>query len=271
MRAIGFNGGQFGDLAMNTVAVRAFKSIHPDAHFTFAIGSKYHDFRQFVDNHPLIDDVHVWEAYENWPSDNDKKFLEDGKFDLVFPVNNQHTRWDWYNHWHQTEEVCRIYGLPVPINLRVNLGPYDGHVFGNGFKPYVCIAANSSMSDKSIPQSLIDGIIAYVNSKGFDVYHLGARCEAPLPGAKKLNLALYGSASVLLGSRLLICGDTGMNWIASGYRHKVVGLYGYGHYPFASTSKNWQPINESAIYLERRVVEDIPLDEVIDAIDKQLN
>ena len=44
VRALGFNQGQIGDLAMQVVLCKHFKKMHPDSHMTFGINKKYEKF-----------------------------------------------------------------------------------------------------------------------------------------------------------------------------------------------------------------------------------
>ena len=68
---------------------------------------------------------------------------------------------------------------------------------------------------------------------------------------------------------MLITGDTGMSWVASAFNQNVIGLYAKKYNFNASTSANWQPTNSKAIYLERDNVNEIPIAEIINAIDKK--
>ena len=64
--------------------------------------------------------------------------------------------------------------------------------------------------------------------------------------------------------------DTGMAWVASGYQHPTVGLYAWGYNPVAGTSKNWQPTNPNADYLEAHSVNKISKQDIVAAIHKRL-
>ena len=75
IKAIGWNLGQIGDIIMNTVVSRGFKEQYPDSHLTLGIYKEYSDMKDLFINHPFIDDVHIYDSYNNWPNDNDKKFL----------------------------------------------------------------------------------------------------------------------------------------------------------------------------------------------------
>ena len=61
-----------------------------------------------------------------------------------------------------------------------------------------------------------------------------------------------------------------MAWIASGYSFPTFGIYAYNYYPHVTTSKNWQPINPNAKYIEKDKISNITLDLVSEEIDKMI-
>jgi ADP-heptose:LPS heptosyltransferase len=66
----------------------------------------------------------------------------------------------------------------------------------------------------------------------------------------------------MLACDALITVDTAMAWISSGYSFPTLGLYGYEYYPMAQTSKNWQPVNPNAVYVESGKVSDIIVERI---------
>ena len=61
-----------------------------------------------------------------------------------------------------------------------------------------------------------------------------------------------------------------MSWAASGFQHPTVGLYAWGYNPVAGTSKNWQPTNPNAVYLESKRASDIKPRDIIETVVKSV-
>ena len=124
MKAIGFNQGQYGDLCINLIACKAFKRDFPNSKLYFGINKKYQSIKDIFLFNDLIDDIYIWDSYNEWPSQNDINYIEDQKFDLVFNPMPKHSKKNWYIDYHQTQEVCLMHGLEPPENLQINLNKY---------------------------------------------------------------------------------------------------------------------------------------------------
>jgi ADP-heptose:LPS heptosyltransferase len=246
MRILGFNAGQYGDLAMCVVACQLLKE-NLDCHITFGIGNRYADCKEAFLHNPYIDDIHIWDSYNEWPKDADVKYMVDSKFDKIFSAMPTPDS-IWYVRRHQTQELCRMHELPYPKSTQINLNKYWQNI--DKYKDYVAISSFTSFGEsKSIDINKIKRIIDYIHSKGLKAIHLNGPNEPDL-GIEKSNCSYFESIKIMSSCKFLFTADTGMNWYASGYRQKVVGLYGYKYYPHCTTSKNWQPTNKNAIYLE---------------------
>ena len=57
-----------------------------------------------------------------------------------------------------------------------------------------------------------------------------------------------------------------MSWAASGFKHPTVGLYAWGYNPVSGTSKNWQPTNPNAVYLESHSACEIQPKQIIERV-----
>ena len=265
MRAIGFNAGQYGDLAMNLVACRALKESVADCHITLGIGNKYADCKEAFLNNPYIDAIHIWDSYDGWPKDADKEYLKEQKFDHVFNAMPKVHYNLWYTQWHQTTEVCLMHGLRPPVNLEIHLNRYWPKI--DKYKEYVAISSFTSFGEsKSISIDKTKRIIDYIHKLGLKTIHLNGPGEPDL-GIEKSDCSYFESIKIMTSCKFLLSADTGMSWFASGYKQKVLGLYGYEYYPYCKTSKNWQPINESAIYLEARHANLVEDDAIFSKID----
>ena len=58
-----------------------------------------------------------------------------------------------------------------------------------------------------------------------------------------------------------------MSWIASAYKVPTLGMYAYKYHPGSHTSKNWQPVNPNAKYIEADILENISNEEVISILE----
>jgi ADP-heptose:LPS heptosyltransferase len=269
MKAIGFNAGQYGDLAMCTVAARALKRRDPDCYFTMGIGNRYGDVAELFHHEDYINNVHVWDSYNEWPNQTDMDYIMTQKFDVVYNAMPQHTTEDWYLHRHQVAELCLMHKLPVPNSLKIELSRW-WDPYGVAPAPYVCFSLGSSMPDKVYNQKM-QSVLDYCKSKHLITVQLAGPNEDPI-GCDTIVTGEYWKSVVLMAdAELLVTVDTGMAWFASGYNKKVVGLYGYKHYPHAKTAINWMPINPFATYLERDYAGNIPGSDILTAIESKLS
>ena len=61
-----------------------------------------------------------------------------------------------------------------------------------------------------------------------------------------------------------------MSVIASAYNHPTIGLYSSAYNPAVTTTKNWQPVNPNAAYLESNLANNISMYAIIDEINKKI-
>ncbi len=263
MRAIGFNAGQFGDVVMGTVAARAHKEKFPDSHLTLGIAEKYSAIHSLFANHVSINAVHIWKGYNDWPTPEDSLHMAMSMYDKVYEAMPQHTEPFWYLHRHQTAELCLMHGLTPPKNLQVSLGK-SWHSESSNHIALSLFGATRG-DHKSVTEKQGKEIAALVSKLGYMPIQLGLESE-PQICEKRFVGTFEESVTNMLVCRALITVDTAMAWIASGYSHPVVGLYGYEYYPMAKSSKNWQPVSPNAIYVESPKVSDIILDRIETAL-----
>ena len=74
----------------------------------------------------------------------------------------------------------------------------------------------------------------------------------------------------MLGTDFLISCDSGMPWVASAYNHPTIGLYSSAYNPMVETTKNWQPVNPNAVYLESNLANNISMYAIVDEINKKI-
>jgi ADP-heptose:LPS heptosyltransferase len=270
MKAIGFVQGQYGDLCMATVAAKSFKKRYINGHLTFGINKKFESILDLFLNNKFIDDIHIWEKYDGWPSESDSKFLEDNRYNLLYHPMPPHTSNYWYLERHQSDEMCARYGLDIIEDNSVYLNDY----FSDGREIKDCIVVsligNVSGNPKSYSVDDAARFCKFIEKHfGLKTIQIGHHTD-PLYASEKFSGTFKESAKLVIESKLLITVDTCWAWIASGYKKKTLGLYSYNYYPNAKTSKNWQAINENAIYLESDLLRNIETENIKNGISKLL-
>ena len=114
-------------------------------------------------------------------------------------------------------------------------------------------------------QKIVDMILA----RNLGVLQIGGRNEPRLKGALKLGTDYFESVRNVLGCKMMIMGDSGLNWLLSGYDFPVLGLYSQRH--FGEFIHNIQPINPNGLYLDAKTVSEISLDKISNSIDTLLS
>jgi len=268
MKAIGFNQGQIGDLAMCMIPCRSLKEKFPEIKITFGINKKYESIAPMFLNNNLIDDIHIWENYDNWPSPNDEEFLSKNHFDLVFNPMPRMKNELWYLYHHHTQETCLMHDLIPPQNLQINLTPW----FEKYSKYKNCVALtcfSSAGASRDIPKDIAEDIVNYIHSLGLETIQLGLSSHAKLKTTyPPISESIFEDVKVAYSCKFLITADTGMNWLMSGYQSKVLGLYGYSAYPFTAPLKNRAPVNPNAIYLISDYIQNISKETIRESILK---
>lgn len=270
IKAIGFNQGQIGDLAINMIAVKAFKKQYPDSSLIFGINKKYRSVSPVFYQHPMIDGIHLWDAYDNWPSDIDKKFIIDGQFDIVFNAMPQHKNQQWFASMHHTQAICLNHDLEPPDDLQIELTRwFDTYL---EYKDYVALTCFSSAgSIRDIPADFANQIIEYIHSLGLKTIQLGLSSHPLLKTTlPPIGKDIFEDVKIAKSCRFLLTTDTGMNWILSGYKSKVLGLYSSMTYANMAPLYNRVPVNPNAIYLENQRITDIPFATIQKSIDRLL-
>ena len=264
MKAIGFNQGQYGDLCINLIACRAFKRDYPESKLYFGINKKYESLKYIFLNNPLIDDIHIWDQYDGWPSYIDQNYLDMMKFDKIFNPMPKHTQEDWYQYRHQTQELCLMHKLNPPENLKINLIKY----FNTDKNPkYVAInfQAETRGQDKTPSLEQSQQIINLLIKLGYKPVQIGLSNQPEICKDKFIG-TFFDTIKFVLSCDFLLTVDSAISWIASGYEFPTIGLYSRSYYPMAYTSKNWQPINNNGIYIEDNKINNIKLEIIESAI-----
>jgi ADP-heptose:LPS heptosyltransferase len=264
-RYFGFTLNMFGDLYMNVVAARCLKRADPGCHLTFGIGA---DFREcaplFLDN-PWIDRVHITHKGRDGFDETDLKWIAAQRFDHVFsPMQDHPPGQPWHEKHVQSLEAAHMHGLPTT-------GDSGKIEMTRWFKPTAgledCVAISpwpsfheGTRNPKCIVPEQAQAIADHILSLGLRVLQIGGPTEPKLEGAIKLDTDYFTSVRNVLGCKAMVMGDSGLNWLLSGYGFPVLGLYSERH--FGQFVHNIQPINPRAIYLTGKKVPDIGLDKI---------
>jgi ADP-heptose:LPS heptosyltransferase len=269
VKAIGFLGGQYGDAIICQVACRQFKKLHPNSNLTFAVSKKYEAILPFLFNNPSIDSYHVWDGYDNgWPSGQDSLFAN--QYDGVYHPMATHREDDWYLRRHQTEEVCDMFNLGQPESTQIILNRYFSTLKGDKYVA-ICPFATTRGSEKSLSINKVLEIESSLEKLGLTAVQVMGEND-PQVCRKYIKTYFFQAIKEISGFKMAICVDTATSWILSGYSHPVVGLYTPSYYHGAKSSKNWQPTNKNAIYLEHETqVNDINTDKIIESVKLILN
>lgn len=272
------NAGQYGDLIMNTVVARAIKEKFPESTLTMGIGNIYKEIEPLFKNHPIIENTHVWDSYDKWPTQKDIEYFENNKYDIILNAMPQHPQNHlWYKLInHQCEAVTIMNGLTPPKDLSCYLEKYFEVP---SCKDYIAISPFTAWNKKNISKEKWQAIINYiVKERGFNVLQLGAPNEYHFKDTFYPNDGMYSwppwdyfqSVKKMLGCTFIITLDGGLNWVSSAYSNPTLALLGH-HYDGLNTSKLYQPINVNGYYLEAPKAEDIPNELIFAKIDEMID
>lgn len=254
MKAIGFHLGQFGDLAMVTVIAKVFKNLYPESFLTLGVSYKYQDILPLFEKHPFFNDFHIYNSYDNWPSQEDKEFLEQENYDIVFNGMPKHWSFEWFKYYHQTQEACIQQNLPYPDINNCNCVLNQWFELKQEFKNHIAFAPFGGFyrglsSEKILPIEKSQEIINDIVKLGYKILLLGGKNEPKLENCDKLDTSYFESVANMLSCKALIHTDTGIGWVASAYQFPCLGLYSNSYYT-KEFIKNIQPINKNAKYLD---------------------
>lgn len=270
MKAIGFNLGLRGDIIMNSVAGRAFKRVSPDWHLTLGVYEKYADMLPLFYQHPYFDDFHVYSSYDGWPGQFDRAYLSNAGYNKIFNAMPPHTHDLWWKTQHQTEEVCKMHGLPVPENTQCVLNPWFYSALNKRPKTIAfnfCGAFYAGYpNSKSYSPMMAAQIVLLCKLRGYKVLVLGDPKEPEIAGAERFIGTFFDSVKTMLSCDAFIGVDSSLTWVASAYGFPTLACYNHQYYG-KELIKNIQPINPQAIYLSGNGIDSISLDAIDKAID----
>lgn len=267
--------GLRGDLVINLPAIQY---LHKK--YNYAIDLPIH--KQFADmaplflNHTSVNSVFITDEYEKFPNEKDQRAMFNRGYTHIANPMQPHARDDWHQHMHQVDAVLYDYTggqetLPED-EKQINLFQwFDAPKWDKivTFAPFAGYAYNK-YNEKMLTEDKANKICDYIVGKGYDICQLGGHDEPKLRNAFFPKNSYFDSVRMVLGSDLLIHADTGIGWVCSGYKHKQLGLYSHAYYS-KECVKNIQPVNPNSMYLDAPNVNDIPDEEIFEAIDNILS
>ncbi len=261
MKAVIGTQGQIGDIILSSVAARSFRKIYPEFDIFASINKKYHEVAPLLYNHEDIDGVQIWDGYDDWPNKIDQEIAKNSRIEHYFnPM--PYLQAGWQTRIHQTAKICEVYGLPIPEDLSIKLTKWFDVP---DYKEFIAVVhtGETDSHKKSLSKQKTRKVMDIVRSLEFVPLVFQKEFDA----AKVVNTTFFEAVRVLNGCRGLITIDSAMSWAASGYSIPTLGLYNSHYYKDAgaTTSKNWQPFNKNALYLEANGVNNIEDDKIYEA------
>tara|TARA_R110000823_G_scaffold242573_3_gene367015 strand:- start:5049 stop:5885 length:837 start_codon:yes stop_codon:yes gene_type:complete len=265
--------GQFGDIVMQEPALRSFIEDNPETKIVLGCSKRYEEILPLFENyHENIIEFHAWEGYDDWPTKTDQEYIEEQKFDAMFPDKIPiHDQADWAKYRHATTETGLMLGvnakttnisLKIPSGVVVEPNSVAVHLFSSKWPQGL----------RSIELKKQKLIVSYLRHRGLKVYQLSGPGQPHLEGtilSEKPNY--YNSCKIMLSTQFLVTCDSGMPWVASAYDHPTIGLYSSAYNTAVGTTKNWQPLNPNAVYLEAPSANQISIYDIVHQIDKKLD
>jgi ADP-heptose:LPS heptosyltransferase len=269
-RAIGMAQGQYGDLVISTVPARSFKQHYPGATLTLGLNKRYAAILPLFANHEHYDDIHLYDAYDNWPSPLDQAYLGRARYDAVFdPMPKRANEAIWWRTEHQAQNACTVYGLPTPTDgLHCQLTQWfdlDIRRDTIAFAPFA--GFYNPGNDKRLSESRAQEVVNLIRKLGYKVLQLGGPDEPRLDGAIPCHAGYFESIKQMLGCKMVVHTDSGCGWAASAYGFPQVGLYSNQYYS-RDFVKHIQPISPNAIYLDEAKANQIELGAIEAAIKR---
>lgn len=243
------NHGEHGDILIGLPGARHLFE-KTGAQITFCVNRKFHKIAPFLRGLPYLSGIYISDSYEQFPSAIDSNYLAYMGFDHVFNPMQGHTCWDWYNHFHYTEELAlghRVLSLDeLPrFNRKIDLMKF----WGEKSIPERTIAFSPYANGRDRALSIGDAqfIVDVLRREGFTVLMLGI--EKDLTGVTYLeDNSLLNAGIHLAEAAGVVTVDTVWSWLASGYSKKTFGLFSVN---YEDMIEQWShfPTNPNGTYL----------------------
>ncbi len=263
--------GLRGDLALNVPAIE-FLSQHTSYVIDMPVHKQFADMLPLFANHSAFNPV-VIDGYDTFPTERDKTLIKMRGYTRVFDPMLPH-RDEWWQFRHQTSAVLWDYvNVELPLDCQqINLVQwFDVEKRGNwvAFAPFAGWS-HERKNDKMLLVEKAQEIVSELIVRGYQVLQLGGSDEPRLEHTTFIASSYFESVRNMLGCKMLLTTDTGITWVASGYKFPTVALYGHRYYGSDKVG-NIQPRNPNALYLDSKTVNEIPLDIIMQTVDTLLN
>lgn len=268
-RAIGMIAGQFGDLVISTVAARTFKQQFPDYQLEFGISNKFQGIAPLFFNHKHIDKIHIWEGYDDWPNHpHDLRHLNHEKYDIVFNAMPKHTKLDWYNYYHFTQENCLVHGIEPPENLQCNLTKWFDTI--PDYKNYIALSVFPGYgvsNGRTFSTEKLNKLVDNIHKLGYKTILIGTDKEPKLNNTETTNTTFFNAVKIMLSCKMLITADTAMSWVASAYSFPTIGYYTRNYSDMRiDRICSHIPINPRGQYISADKIDNIPIEKILELI-----
>jgi len=261
--------GQIGDLVGNTVFCKALKEIFPNINITFAIGNKYGKSEFLFKENKYIDSTHIWDSYDDFPSQKDIEFINQKKFDHVFNPKTPHSRQDWYNFYHYCQEWTLMHGVPTASDLSPFLNPWYHKPERKKIITFSTTPSTDLTTQKTLNKKDWEEIFLFVKKNGYTPVEIGGKFSEKFDNCEQPDFTLIEACKTLLDSALHVSIDCGIGWIASGYQKNGIGIYTNSQIDMVNPWSH-MPINKNADYLHYKDIKNIKIEEIFELILKKI-
>jgi ADP-heptose:LPS heptosyltransferase len=262
--------GQRGDLAINLPAIEYLHRTQ-GWQIDMPVNRAFADMLPLFANLPYLNSVIVTEAYESmdFPSEADQKLIEARGYGVIFDPMASHREDQWWRRMHQTSCVLYDYAdgeLPSDAQ-QIHLTKW--WLTGERLKRVIAFAPFAGFyhpgNAKTLTPERAQEIVNALNCAGYMVAQLHGPGEPELDNVTCVDRPYFEAVRDMLDCALLLHTDTGMGWICSGYQHPQVGLYSHGYYGVENVG-NIQPRNPNSRYLAAPNVNEIPVEQIVEAV-----
>jgi len=266
--------GQFGDIIMQEPGLREFIEQNPDTKIILGCSKKYAQVLPlFYNYHENIIDYKFWDGYDDWPTEEDARYIKEQNFDAMYPSKMPtHAQRDWPKYRHIVEETALMLGVEAKTR-KISLNMPEGVVREPKTVALHLFSSKWPGGARSITIGKQNEIVKYLTSKGYKVYQLSGPDQPRIRNTTFVRGTYFESCKKMLGTDFLITCDSGMSWVASAYEHPTICLMSIAYHPADNTfgtTESWQAVNDNAVYLEAEVADWIPMGKITDEIDKMM-
>lgn len=275
MRLLLGHHGLRGDLAINLPAIEWLrKRTHGD--IDMPIHRSFADMVPLFTNQPSFNPV-LTDGYNDFPTAQDAHWLKERGYNRVYNPMQPHVDVapEWHQLRHQTSAVLYDYFGEELTRAEQQISLVQWFSVPDLGKPVVAFAPfagyiHNPHNDKQLTVERAQAIVDHLVARGYGVLQMSGAGEPHLRGATLSNPSYFEAVREMLGCKLLLHTDTGIGWVASGYRFPQLGLYG-SHYYGPDKVANIVPVNPNGQHLAAHHVNDIPLDLILSTLDQALS